>query len=210
MADTKISALTAVSTLTGASELAVNEAATSKKATVTQVVNNLHVVGQSAVFHLGSDHALASTTGTEVTDIGPVTLAAGTYNFKYWLVISSGTATTGLGLGINFTGTHTRLVFMRFEVATITTASNGLVEEESGAALTTGGVMNAWASKAESTTAPTTVSAGVGATSVDCMAIIEGIIVVTASGDLELWHSSETAATTTVESGSNLVVTRVA
>lgn len=37
MADTKISALTAVTTLTGASEVPLNEAGTSKKATVTQI-----------------------------------------------------------------------------------------------------------------------------------------------------------------------------
>lgn len=157
---------------------------------------------------LVNDHSNSTTTGTEVTEL-TVPLEPGTFTFEYKLVCQSSATTTGLGLGINFTGTHTRLVFTRSDVSTITTASNGLTEEESGAALTTGGIMNAWASKAESTTAPTTVSAGVGAQDVDVLITLEGLIVVTAVGDLELWHSSETANATRVEAGSALVYNRI-
>jgi hypothetical protein len=38
---------------------------------------------------------------------------------------------------------------------------------------------------------------------------IKGIIEVSDGGDLELWHASSAANSTTVESGSNLIVTRV-
>lgn len=155
-----------------------------------------------------NDHSNSTTTGTKVTELD-VPLEPGTFTFEYKLICQSSATTTGLGLGINFTGTHTRLVFTRSDVSTITTASNGLTEEESGAALTTGGIMNAWASKAESTTAPTTVSAGVGAQDVDVLITVEGLIVVTAVGNLELWHSSETANATRVEAGSALVYNRI-
>jgi hypothetical protein len=210
VADTKISALTGVTTVAGANELAVNEAGTSKKATVTQVADFLKTLGMPRVTRLGSDHGVTGTTGTEITGLSQ-TLEAGTYTFKAYLIGQSGTATTGIGYGVNFTGTAAVKAFMRYNVATITTASNGLTEEESGAALVTGGVMNAWASKAYSTTAPNMVAAGVGAINVDVLDIIEGTLIVTASGDLEIWHSSEVASTTTTTKvGSSLIVTRVA
>jgi hypothetical protein len=158
---------------------------------------------------LTADHNLSSTTATAVTGLELTNLQPGTYSVQYILICQSGAATTGLGFGINFTGTHVRMVAMRRSVATLTTASNGLTEEESGAALTTGGVLNGWATKAESTTAPTMVSAGVGAINVDTMEIIEVLIEVSAAGNLELWHSSETAASTTVESGSSVICTRI-
>lgn len=157
---------------------------------------------------LTSAHSISSTTATEVTGLELTDLQPGTYNVRYKLICQMGT-TTGIGLGLNFTGTHSKLVAMRYHVATITTASNGLVEEESGAALKTGGVMNAWATKAESTTAPTMVNEGAGAAAADVLEIIDVVIVVTAAGNLELWHSSEAAAATSLEVGSSVVCHRI-
>ena len=51
---------------------------------------------------------------------------------------------------------------------------------------------------------------GLQATADATMEQITGIIVVSAPGNLELWHSSETATATTVEVGSSLVVIRTA
>jgi hypothetical protein len=59
------------------------------------------------------------------------------------------------------------------------------------------------------TTAPnmgTTV--GVSTANVDIGWRITGLLIVTAEGDLELWHSSETATATSVEVGSSLIVIR--
>ena len=210
MADTKVSALTAASSAALANEIPINEAGTSKKITLTQTKTLFQAAnGMPRVTTVtGSDHSVTGVTGTEVTTLSQ-TLEAGTYTFQYTLLTQSNTATTGVGLGINFTGTAATKVFARRNVATITTASNGLTEEESGVALVTGGVLNGWASKAYSTTAPNMMAAGVGAVNVDLLDIIEGLIIVTVSGDLELWHSSEIAATTTlVKIGSSLVVTR--
>jgi hypothetical protein len=220
MADTKVSDLTALTgvnaaggdlaTIVDISDTTMAASGTNKKMTLDELVIALQARGMPRVKRLTADHSISSTTATEVTDL-EMALEAGTFTFKYSLICQSGTATTGLGLGINFsTGTAAVKAFMRYNTATITTASNGLTEEESGAALTTGGVMNAWASKAYSTTAPTMVSAGVGAVDVDTFEIIEGIIIVTVAGNLELWHSSETAAATRVETNSSLVVVRTA
>ena len=40
------------------------------------------------------------------------------------------------------------------------------------------------------------------------MMIVEASIIVTAAGDLELWHASETATSTTVMAGSMGILTR--
>lgn len=219
MADTKITDLTTLA----AADIAINDlltavdisdttmaaSGTNKKLTVLDFVAYFQRWGLPIVKRLSADHANSTTTGTEVTGLS-TTLGAGTYTFKYSLINQSSATGTGLGLGINFTGTAAVKAFMRYNTATITTASNGITEEESGAALVTGGVANAWASKTYSTTAPTMVSAGVGAADVDLLDIIEGIIVVTASGDLELWHSSETAVATRIETDSSLVIIRTA
>lgn len=73
------------------------------------------------------------------------------------------------------------------------------------------GFISGMAQDAESTTSPnmgTTIGTSVTATDILCF--IEGIIIVTVAGDLELWHSSETATATSVEIGSSLVVVRTA
>lgn len=213
MADTKISSLGSIGTLADGDKVPVADASdlsVSKSATMTELGTYLKGgKGMSRVTTVtGSDHSVTGVTGTEVTTLSQ-TLEPGTYTVKYTLLTQSGTSTTGVGLGINFTGTAATKAFIRYNVATITTASNGLTEEESGVALVTGGVLNGWATKAYSTTAPNMMSAGVGAINVDCIDCIEGLIIVTAQGDLELWHSSEIAATTTlVKIGSSLVVTR--
>ena len=213
MADTKISALTALTSLAAGDEIPVADASdlsVTKAFTLTTLMAYLQSLGVPVVKRLGSTHSVTGVTGTAVTDL-TVTLAAGTYVFRYFLINRSATATTGVGLGINFTGTAAVKAFIRYNVSTITTASNGLTEEESGAALVTGGVMNAWASKAYSTTAPTTMAEGVGATGADLLDIVEGVLIVTVSGNLELWHSSQIAATTTtIEVGSSLIVNQTA
>lgn len=210
MADTKISALTAVTTLTGASELAVNEAGTSKKATVSQVVNALMVVGQTAVFHLGADHSISSATATEVTGLGSVTLVAGTYVVKYSLICTTSSASVGLAFSINYTGTVTRMVFATRWVDTGVSAALGGLQGAANA--TTGNIVATTATRTEATGTPN-MSAGFASAAnqtADVPIIIEGVIQVSDGGDLELWHGSETATATVVESGSSLVVTRTA
>ena len=210
MADTKISALTAVSTLTGASELAVNEGGTSKKATVTQVVNNLQVIGQTAVKHLAADHSVSTTACTKVTDLD-MALVAGTYTFKYSLVCQTATATVGLSFAINYTGTATRMnARCSWNDTGVSAALGGLTNPNA----TTGNIVAYTATITEATTTANMSAGFASAANVvntDVQVTIEGTIVVTDSGNLELWHGSETATATRVEGpGSGLVVTRLA
>jgi len=210
MADTKISALTAASVAAVANELAINEAGTSKKISITQLKTLLQTLGMPRITRLGTQHSISSTTGTEVTDLSQ-TLEAGTYTFKYSLILRSATTSVSPLLGINFTGTGAPRMHFRFaDASTALTAEIHTMDDEGSNAF---GFISGRASNTETTTAPnlgSTATLAVATANTDILAFIEGIIVVTASGDLELWHSSETATATSVEVGSSLVVIRTA
>lgn len=209
MADTPISGLTAASAAAVANEFAINEAGTSKKLTLTQIKTLLQTLGMPRVSRLNSQHAISSTTGTAVSGLDQA-LEAGTYVFKYTLIVRSETTTVGPMMGINFTGTAAVKTFIArwADGSTVLTAYTCDMDDEG----TKGrGVITGMASKTYTTTAPnlgTTV--GVVNISVDIPMIIEGVLIVTAAGNLELWHSSETATQTSVEVGSSLVVIRTA
>jgi hypothetical protein len=169
-------------------------------------------IGQPRVRALASNHAISSTTGTEVTGLGPMTLEPGTYTYQFSLIVQAAAATTqGIGLGINFTGTAaTRTIHMRYP-ATGTTNNTGVMDDVGGGASSTGQLLEWNGTLTFSTTSPNMINTpGFATGSANVYVVIEGILVVTASGDLELWHSSETAASTTVVAGSSLVVIRTA
>jgi hypothetical protein len=209
VADTKISALTSVTTPASTDEFAVNQSATSKKMTLAQIKTYLQTQGMPRVTRLNTQHSVSSTTGTEVTDLSQ-TLEAGTYVVKYNLIVRSATATVGPMVGVNFTGTAAVKTFLMYfgDGSTALTAYTANMDDEGVKGL---GVLSGMNTKTYSTTAPnlgTTV--GVTTINADIGMYIEGTMIVTASGDLELWHSSETATATSVEVGSSLVVIRTA
>jgi hypothetical protein len=205
MADTKISALTAATAAAVANELAINESGTSKKLTVSLLRDLLGVQKSVAA----SNHVATTVAPTEVTEMS-MTLVAGTYRFSYFLIVQSATTTVGINFAINYTGTSTRITYSLRWPDTGVTAALGAVDDTANAA--TGQVVAHSTSRVENTTTATVSSgtAGFAVVDVDCFAVIEGVLVVSDGGDLELWHGSETATTTRVIAGSNLIVTSVA
>ena len=208
MADTKISALTAASAAAGANEIPINEAGTSKKITVAQIESYFETRGLPIVFGLATTHDVSSTTGSEVTGLGPCTLVAGTYYYKFILICQSATTTVGIGLGVNFTGTAAVRTIMMYYPSTGTSAITGIFDDVGAG---TGQLVEHNVQTAFSTTAPNMINtAGFITTNANVPVMIEGVLIVTASGDLELWHSSETATSTKVMAGSSLIVARTA
>ena len=211
MADTKISALSAAAAAAIANEIAINEAGTSKKITVTQLITLLQTLGMPRVKKLTGQHSIASATGTKVTGLDMV-LEPGTYTYMYTLIIQQAAATgDGPQFGINFsTGTATvHLEGWRFWDATSAITAQTFILDNVG--VKGFGYISGGASNAYTTTAPNMGSTvGVTATGSNIMAIIEGIIVVTVQGTLELWRASEGANASTTEVGSSLVVIRTA
>lgn len=151
--------------------------------------------------------ASVSNSTTTLTKIDGLDLACGTgtWAFKYLIRHQAGLTTTGIKFSVNHTGTVSSFVANKSVVESTTAASTGA---QSGAAngvtLVSGG-----SARAISTTLPlgTTISADVA--NADMLTIIEGLIVVTATGNIELYHGSEVAAATTVMANSALILTRI-
>lgn len=214
MADTKISALGAIDALAAGDEVPVADASdltVTKNFTMTQLVTYLQTLGMPRVLKLTSQHSISSATGTKVTGLD-MTLAPGTYTYTYTLLIQQATATTDAPqFGINFsTGTAAiHAEGLRFYDATAAITAETHIMDNIG--VKGFGYISGMASNAYSTTSPnmgTTV--GVAATAANIMCFIEGLIVVTVQGNLELWRSSEGANASTTEIGSSLVVIRTA
>lgn len=180
-----------------------------KNMTSAELLDYLRRNGFPRVKRLNSQHSISSTTGTEITDL-QLTLEAGTYVFDYYLIVRSATATVGPMIGINFTGTaavKTMLAFWADGSGSLLAETHNMDDQ----GVLSSGFISGMANKAYSTTAPnmgTTV--GVTTTASDIPMRITGVLIVTAAGDLECWHSSETATATSVEVGSSVAVVRTA
>lgn len=162
--------------------------------------------GPVTVVHLAADHAISSTTATEVMQAP--TLTAGTYVFEWFVVGQSATTTVGLKFGVNYTGTATTFVARLEWPATGAAATTGIVDGT--IATLTGNTMEHSSAITETTTAPNLgPMTGVATVNEDALYTIKGVIVTTGVGDLELWHGSETATSTTVKAGTSLVLTKV-
>ena len=193
MADTKISALTAVAAAAGANEIPVNEAGTTKKATVTQLAAYLNSIGVPSIRVLGSAYTNNSTTGTEVTGLSFNSNAAGKYYVKFILAFQSAATTTSVKFGINYSGTATLMIANAYFPSAGVTAATGTWHDANNA--TTGQVWSYANTRTESTTAPN-LGPWVGVTNanVDHLCIVEALIVSSDTGDIELWCGSEVAA----------------
>lgn len=211
MADTKISLLTAGSALVGTEEFPGSDGTVTTKAwTPNQWITYFQTKGMPRITRLGSQHSISSATGTEVTGLSQV-LEAGTYVFRYHLISRQATATTDAPqYGVNFDGTSTTKNFI-MSWADATTALTGQTGIMDNVGIKTAGFIGGMAHNALATTAcnmGTTV--GVAATGADILCFIDGLIIVTVSGNLELWHASEGANASTTEVGSSLCVIRTA
>lgn len=187
-----------------AHEYPLNAAGASKKASGQQLADLLGFEKAA----LSSAYTNSTVTGTEVTGLSK-TLVAGTYRFSYYLIIRSAATGTGPGFGINYTGTATSLVATLYYQGTGTTASTGVVDD-ANTGVAAEQVIEGCVTITESTTAPNlNVLTGVGAAGADCAVFIEGVIVTSDGGDLELWANSETATVQIdVRAGSNLLICR--
>jgi hypothetical protein len=202
VADAKISALTAATVAEAANEFAINEAGTSKKLTASLLRD---LIGPSRTA-LSSDHT-NTVTQAEVTGLSQ-TLVAGTYTFSYYLMCQSDSGSYVVRFSVNYTGTTTRMTAMLSWPGQSAAASSGVVDSEQNE--TNGRVLSHNVTRTVGTAANLNGGNLYNDLNADQFLVIEGIIVVSDGGDLELWSSSTSAGTTTVEAGSNLIVTRVA
>lgn len=154
---------------------------------------------------LSGDYTNATTSMTEVTGFN-TTLGTGTYTFKFSLITQSSATTNSFKFAVNHTGTVTTFMYNMFFPSAGVTAATGAVDQETNA--TTGAVWAYHASRVKNTTlGPQT---GVDTADANILIIIEGIMIVTVSGDFELYYGNETTGTGTVKTGSSCVIMKVA
>lgn len=220
MADTPISSLTAGGAIVGTEKIPGSDGtATTKAWTPNQLVTYFQTKGMPRVWRLNADHAISTVAGTEVTawrvpgggsDVA-ITLEVGNYSFRYHLIIQSATSTVSPLYGINFTGTQTILLYgIRYWDAGPMTAGTAVADNTNANASTAQGPISGQVHNVATTTTPILAhTGGVAATASNILVILEGTVKVTVQGDLELYHGSETATSTTIKADSLLEVVRV-
>jgi hypothetical protein len=121
------------------------------------------------------------------TDVG-----AGTWKFKYTIIYQSDATGTGIGYAINHTGTAGQFQAMWKHVTTGGAAATGIGDNDTA---TAAGQMMEGKNEGVLNATIGSTSAGVAVVDSDVLAILEGIIVVTGSGDLQFKIISETNGT---------------
>lgn len=149
-----------------------------------------------------ADTTRSSTTAAVQSDL-TVPLGLGTYVYNHYLILQSAATTTGHKFDINFTGSVGIFANNIRWVTAATTASDDVPDQDHVAA--PGGVVSAFTARAVGTTG-TGQTTDVDAINSDVLYVIEGILIVTAAGNLELYWAPEAAANATIKAGSSLIV----
>lgn len=211
-ADSRISELTELTTMHAADRLEIIDSSdtTDNAAGSSRWIRADRLSEQ--IYALGSDYTNNSTTGTEITGIGPMTVpASGTYRLSCFLIVQTAATTTGPQFGINYTGTVTQMANVLEYPDSGTTATTGNADGTvtgAGSEL----IIAHGSSLTETTTAPNlNVIAGAVAANENFWVTVYSLLTVSDTGDIELWGASEVAASQiTVKSGSYCGVRRIA
>ena len=212
MADTKISALTAVATPAAADEFGVNQAGASKKMTLAQAAGYLvaringssGAAGEYMTFQKLSANATANLTTVLLAVMTTTGVGVGTWVFRYNVIYQSAAATTGVDFAIGHSGTTGAIVISSSFVTSGGAAATALADQVSA---NTANLVEGKSQRAKAAKLGTTL--GVDTINADCHMIIEGVIVVTATGSLTLEHCSELAASTQVMANTTLELTKI-
>ncbi len=164
-------------------------------------LNNLGIYTKK----LANDFTRSDTALAKVTELDQV-CGVGTWQFEYHCMWQTSATATGIKLGVNHSGTVTRFVVEATGFEATTAASAGAQTAVHGAfGLRAGGQSNVISTSA-SIFGPTSVAVQ----NTDHYCIIRGLIVVTVSGNLELYFGSEaTGSTQTLELPSSLILTKI-
>lgn len=152
---------------------------------------------------LTSDAATNSTTTFQT--VMSTKLSPGTYAFRYWVCYQAAAATTGVKFQFTFTGTASRFLASSQYQTTGGAAATGAADQVT---TTTAQLVEGWSARALSSSLGPSLS--VDTANADMLLIIDGLIVVTVQGTLNLQHASEVVAASTVKAGSSAVFQKVA
>lgn len=155
---------------------------------------------------LTADVMNSTVTAAKLTTLDTV-VAPGTWKFEYLVRYQAAATTTGVKFSVNHTGTLTSFVANMRYVDVSATASTGAPSQAANAS--TAQVMGAYSARVKSALADMGPTLSVDSANSDMLLIIEGLMVVTVSGNIELYHASEVAAASTVKQNTALILTQV-
>jgi hypothetical protein len=156
---------------------------------------------------LTSTQSMNSTTGTAITGF-TTSLSPGTYEIKCSLIWQAAATTTGAAFYVNCSGgTVTKNVGHVYTTTTGTTATTGVADQATVAATFQMLESRAW--RANNTNPG--AFGGVDTANADQLAILEGVVVVTATTSLQIMFASEVASSAVVmQVGSSLKINKIA
>lgn len=207
-----LDALPAPGTIVGTDTFPFNNVGVLSKITLAQIADfictriggNTGTAGLYKTFQKLTSNATANST-TALQTVMSTDHGVGTYQFKYTIIYQSGATTTGVNFAVNDTAAGvTKIVLSSWFATTGGTAANALADQ---AGSDTASLCEAKSARAINTKMGSTL--GVDTANADMLLTIEGIIVVTAVGTLELKHCSEVAASSQVMSGTSLELTKI-
>ncbi len=157
---------------------------------------------------LAADYTNATATSTVVTGLNTA-VGVGTWKFEYLVLYQHSAAGSAVDLSVNHSGTVSAFVANWRWAGPGTTAATGNADQAASAS--TGNIHESYAARAKSAAATWGPILGVDLTNSDMLAIVEGLVIVTVAGNLELWMRSPSGVgTLTVRTGSALILTKVA
>lgn len=173
---------------------------------ITRINGASGAAGADLTFQKLSSNAAENETTTLATVMTTTGVGAGTWRFRYSIIYQSASTGNGVDFAIGHSGTVTQFVASSWFITSGGSAATALADQVSSntANLAEGKSQRTLGAKMGS-------SLGVDTINANMLTIIEGIIVVSASGSLTLQHASETvtASGTTVMAESCLELTKI-
>jgi hypothetical protein len=174
---------------------------------ITRISGASGAAGADITWQTLASDAAAITVTTLTTVMTTTGVGAGTWAFQYMIRYQSAATTTGLFTAVNHTGTVSSFVSASRHVTTGSTAATGIADQ---VATNNAGQMMEGKSQ-RSINVADSATAGVDTANADMLIVLEGIVVVSASGSLELKIATEVAASgITVKAGTLLELRRIA
>jgi hypothetical protein len=176
--------------------------ATGGTASITRVGGNSGAAGADITLQRLTANAAANATTTLTTVMTTTSVGTGLWRFRYNVIYQAAATTTGVNFAVNHTGTNGSFVMTTYFATTGGTAATAAATQQTSA---TANLLEGKATRTKNTAVGSTLS--VDTANTDMHYLIEGVINVTATGSLELKHSSELAASTQVMAGTCLELT---
>ncbi len=204
----KLTATGADITLTGAgTNVYTFPASTCTLGSLARISGSSGAAGIDTTWQTLSSNSASQTSTTPATIMTTTGVGVGTWQFKYSLIFQTAATTTGIKIANNHTGTVTNYIMTSHFVTTGGTATTGV--HDAIAAVALAGINEGFAERVINTSSKASV--GVATANANQIIIVEGIVVISATGSLEFKLGTEVAASgVTAMAGSTLELLKIA